>query len=80
LQWERDGAILVSQTPVPDWRANPKFTESDLVAYLKLIGPDNAFRALAVAFDCDDLHEIAQRILVEIERREANGADAGECN
>jgi hypothetical protein len=33
---------------------------------------------LAVAFDCDDLHEIAQRILVEIEAREANGAGEDE--
>jgi hypothetical protein len=56
----------------------PRFTESDLVSYLKLIGPDNAFRALAVAFDTDDLHEIAQRILVEIEAREKNGADEGD--
>ena len=56
----------------------PKFTESDLVAFLKLIGPDNAFRALAVAYDCDDLHEIAQRLLDEIEKREVDGSDAGE--
>jgi hypothetical protein len=64
--------FLLAEIPVP------RFTESNLVAILRIIGPVGAARALAVAFNTDQLHEIAQRLLVKIEEREENVSEGDE--